>query len=202
MEKYIRTLSIPATFFMPGFYMSNVSGGMMHPNPDSSEHEYVLALPVPDHTPIPLFDAADDTGKFVKGILTHRDEVLGKRVLAATDYYTCKEIVDGFREVKKEGGKGSHFAEVSEQEFKDSLGGMPDRGKHEMYENMAFMTDFGYYGKAGLEESHAVCFLFLSLAQLHHAVCHIPYHSTHFLDGANVCLCRFWMRSPRHGKSL
>lgn len=156
VEKYIRTLSIPATFFMPGFYMSNVSGGMMHPNPESSEHEYVLTLPVPDHTPIPLFDAADDTGKFVKGILTHREKLLGKRVLAATDYYTCKEIVDLFREVKKEGGKGSHFVQVSEQAFKDGLGGMPDRGKHEMYENMAFMTDFGYYGKAGLEESLAI----------------------------------------------
>ncbi|MCJ1468393.1 hypothetical protein MMC07_007021 [Pseudocyphellaria aurata] len=156
VEKYIRTLSIPATFFMPGFYMSNVSGGMLHPNADSSKHEYVLTLPVPDHTPIPLFDAGDDTGKFVKAILTHRDEVLGKRVLAATDYYTCKQIVDEFREVKKEDGKDSHFERVSEQAFKDALGGMPDRGKDEMYENMAFMTDYGYYGKAGLGESHAI----------------------------------------------
>lgn len=182
--------------------MSNVSGGMLHPNPDSSEHEYVLTLPVPDHTPIPLFDAADDAGKFVKGILTHRDELLGKRVLAATDYYTCKEIVDAFREVKKEGGKGSHFVQVSEQAFKDGLGGMPDRGKHEMYENMVFMTDFGYYGKAGLEDSHAVCFM--------------PHSSPHFAFGsivrlnkrnsgsmvANLTSCRFWMRNRRHGRNL
>lgn len=139
--------------------MSNFTGGMFHPNPDSSEHEYVLTFPAPDHTPIPLFDAADDTGKFVKAILTHRDKVLGKRVLAATDYYTCKEIVDTFREVKKEDGKGVHFVQVSEQDYKDSMGGMPDRGKNELYENMMFMTDFGYYGKASLDESHAVCFL-------------------------------------------
>lgn len=152
--------------------MSNFTGGMLHPNPDSSEHEYVLTFPTPDHTPIPLFDAADDTGKFVKGILTHRDKVLGKRVLAATDYYTCKEIVDAFGEVKKEGGKGSHFVQVSEQIFKDSLGGMPDRGKHEMYENMLFMTDFGYYGKAGLGESHAVCLLFPSLPRCF--FCYLP----------------------------
>ena len=151
--------------------MSNFTGGMLHPNPDSSEHEFVVTFPIPDYTPIPLFDAADDTGKFVKGILTHRDEVLGKRVLAATDYYTCKEIVDAFGEVKKEDGKDSHFVQISEQVFKDSLGGMPDRGKHEMYENMLFMTDFGYYGKAGLGESHAVCLLFLSLLLYFSAIC-------------------------------
>lgn len=208
VEKYIRTLSIPATFFMPGFYMSNISGGMMHPSPDSSEHEYVLTLPIPDHTPIPLFDADDDTGKFVKGILTHREKLLGKRVLAATDYYTCKEIVDLFREVKKEGGKGSHFVQISEQAFKDSMGamhggGFPDRAKHEMYENMAFLTDFGYYGKAGLEESHAVCSTVPLFALSYLLVYQSPSSERSSRSTvANLITCRSWTRNLRRGKNM
>lgn len=142
---------------MPGFYMSNLASGMLHL---SSPNEYILALPIPPRTQIPLFDAGADTGKFVKGILLHRKEVLGKRVLAATDYYTLDEIVAGFNDVTKE-GVTAKVVTVSEAEFKDALGEMPEKGKVEMYENMAFMTDYGYYGKDPLEESHKVSFALL-----------------------------------------
>lgn len=66
--------------------------------------------------------------------------------------------MDTFQEVKKIGGR---FEQISEQAFKDSLGGMPEKAKVELYENMAFMTDFGYFGKDSLEESHKVCFCFV-----------------------------------------
>lgn len=161
VEAYIRNLSgLPATFFMPGFYMSNLGSGMLHPS--SSPNEYILALPIPSHTQIPLFDAVGDTGKFVKGILLHREEVLGKRVLAATDYYTLDEIVGVFNDATKE-GVTAKVVTVSESEFKDSLGQMPEKGKVEMYENMVFMTDYGYYGKESLEESHKVSFILLCI---------------------------------------
>ena len=146
---------------MPGFYMSNFASGMLHP---SSPNEYILALPIPSRTQIPLFDAGADTGKFVKGILLHREEVLGRRVLAATDYYTLDEIVGGFNDVTKE-GVTAKVVTVSEAEFKDALGQMPEKGKVEMYENMAFMTDYGYYGKTPLEESHKVSFILLCTVQ-------------------------------------
>lgn len=155
VEKYIRTLPIPATFFMPGFYMSNISGGMLRLDPSSNQ--YVFALPAPSTTPIPLFDASDDTGKFVKAILTHKDETVGKRVLAATDYYTASDIVKIFSEVKSEAGKGAKFQEIDKQTYKDSLAGFPERGKEEMYQNMAFMNDWGYFGKEDLGWSHSVC---------------------------------------------
>lgn len=158
VEDYIRTLSgLPATFFMPGFYMSNFANGMLNPSPNSP-NEYILAFPIPPHTPIPLFDAEVDTGKFIKGILLHREELLGKRVLAATDYYTLQEIVREFNDVTKE-GVTAKIVTVSEAEFKDALGHMPEKGKVEMYENMVFMTDYGYYGKEPLEESHKVSFV-------------------------------------------
>ena len=171
VEKYIRTHSIPATFFMPGFYMSNISGGMLGPDPSSKE--YVFTLPAPATTPIPLFDAADDTGKFVKAILTHKDETLGKRVLAATDYYTATEIVDIFREVKTEAGKGARFQQIGEQAYKDALVGFPDRAKEEMYQNMAFMNDWGYFGKADLGWSHSV----FPLSSLPLPIVSVPIHS-------------------------
>ena len=130
---------------------------MLNPSPNSP-NEYILAFPIPPHTPIPLFDAEADAGKFIKGILLHREELLGKRVLAATDYYTLQDIVRGFNEVTKEGVTAKTVT-VSEAEYKDALGHMPEKGKVEMYENMVFMTDYGYYGKEPLEESHKVSFV-------------------------------------------
>lgn len=141
--------------------MSNLANGMLHPSP-SSPNEYLLAFPIPPHTPIPLINAEADTGKFIKGILLHREELLGKRVLAATDYYTLDEIVREFNEVTKEGVTAKTVT-VSEKEFKDAMGQMPEKGKVEFYENMVFMTDYGYYGKESLEESHKVSFVYSAL---------------------------------------
>ncbi len=33
---------------------------------------------------------------------------------------------------------------------------MPEKAQQELYENMMFMKEFGYYGKASLDESLAV----------------------------------------------
>ena len=156
VEGYIREIGVPATFFMPGFFMSNIPGGMMRQLPPNNR--WTLALPMPDDTPIPLFDAGGDTGKFVKAILTRRDAVLGKQVLAATDYFTPKQIVDTFKELFPEAGKEAKFVQTDKEQYKGALAkaGMPEKFQEELYENMAFMHDFGYYGKASLDESHAV----------------------------------------------
>lgn len=156
VEKYIRNLGIPATFFMPGFFMSNIPGASLRQLPPNND--WTMALPMPFDTPIPCFDAGDDTGKFVKAILTHREQVLGKRVLAATDYYTPEQIVAIFKELKPEAGKNAKFVEIPKDTYKGALAkaGMPEKAQEELYENMAFMHDYGYYGKASLAESHAV----------------------------------------------
>ncbi|KAL8690633.1 MAG: hypothetical protein Q9218_003967 [Villophora microphyllina] len=155
VEKYIREIGIPATFFMPGFFMSNFEGFIRKSPPND---EYTLALPMPDDTPIPLFDAAGDTGKFVKGILTHRDKLLGKRVLAATDYQTPKQIIETFKQCFPNGGSNAEFVNVSKDDYKNALAGagMPPKAQEELYENMAFMHDYGYYGKESLDESHEI----------------------------------------------
>ncbi|KAL8938629.1 MAG: hypothetical protein Q9211_003113 [Gyalolechia sp. 1 TL-2023] len=156
IESYIRSIGVPSSTFMPGFYMSNLET-MMNPSPDPP-HAYTLALPMPPSTPIPFFDAAGDTGKFVKAMLMKRDKVLGKNVLAATDYYTVADVPKIFEQVKKELGKGAQFKTIDKETYKGFLtgAGMPEFAAQELYENMAFMDGFGYFGKQSLDWSHSL----------------------------------------------
>lgn len=166
VEQYIPELGTPATFFMPGFFMSNLPGGMFRQLPPSND--WSIALPMPASTPIPFFDAGNDTGKFVKGILTHRDKVLGKRVLGATDYYTPSDAIAIFKELFPKAGESAKFVQVSKDDYKGALAkaGMPEKAQEELYENMAFMNDYGYYGKASLAESLEVKLTLFSLPSL------------------------------------
>ena len=155
---YIKDIGVPATFFMPGFFMSNFEDFIRQMPPDNT---WTLALPMDPDTPIPLFDAAEDTGKFVKGILTH-PKTLGKQVLAATDYYTPTQIMSLFSKHHPKAGDAK-FLQVSKDDYKGALAGagMPPKAQEELYENMAFMKEFGYYGHASLDESHAVSIIHL-----------------------------------------
>lgn len=115
---------------------------------------------MPPTTPIPFFDAADDTGKFVKAMIMKREQVLGKQIFAATDYYMVQKMPETFARVKPKAGKGAQFLSVHKDTYKGFLAeaGMPDPAQEELYENMAFMNEFGYYEKQSLEKSHAVSF--------------------------------------------
>lgn len=156
VEEYIRTTSLPSTFFMPGFYMSNIPGGMFRPSPPNNA--WTFAMPIPASAPIPLFAANEDAGKFVKGILLHREKTLGKRVLAATKYYTLGQVVDIFKAQFPEAGKDATFYEVPHDTFKGFMtsSGMPDFAALEMLENVRLLNEGGYYGGASLEWSHSV----------------------------------------------
>ncbi|KAL8709764.1 MAG: hypothetical protein Q9220_005550 [cf. Caloplaca sp. 1 TL-2023] len=153
IEAYIRSIGVPSSTFMPGFYMSNLET-MFNPSPQPP-HAYTFAMPMAPSAQIPFFDAAGDTGKFVKAMVMKRDKVLGKNVLAATDYYTAADVPKIFEQVKKEAGKGAQFVTVDKDTYKGFLtgAGMPDFAAQELYENMAFMDEFGYYGKQSLDWS-------------------------------------------------
>lgn len=59
IEQYIRDSGVPATFVLPGFFMSNFVQFIQ------KGEEYTLAMPVdPERAQVPLFDAAEDTGEF------------------------------------------------------------------------------------------------------------------------------------------
>jgi uncharacterized protein YbjT (DUF2867 family) len=156
VEAYIRQIGLPATFFLPGFYMSNLPGGMFRQAPPNND--WTLGLPIPASTPVPLLDTAGDTGKFVKGILLNREKTLGKRIYGATDYYTLGQMVEQFKELYPEAGKTAKIAELPHQVFKDILGksGMPEEEAEELLQNMRLMNEYGYYGGASLDESHTI----------------------------------------------
>lgn len=155
VEEYARSLGIPAAFFMPGFYMTNLPGQMLRATPP--DNVWTLALPMPENAPIPMFDIAD-TGKVVKSIVLNREKVLGKRVLGAFKYMTPKEIVEEFKAVYPEAGKNAIFFSTPHGAYIDALKGMgmPEFAALELLENMRLMDEGGYYGGESLDESHSL----------------------------------------------
>jgi uncharacterized protein YbjT (DUF2867 family) len=156
IEDYVREIGLPATFFLPGFYMSNLPGGMFRQAPPNND--WTLALPIPGTTPVPLLNTAGDTGKFVKAILLNREKTLGKRIYGATEYYTLDEMVKQFKEQYPEAGKTAKAVELPHEVFKGILQktGMPAEGAEELLQNMRLMNEYGYYGGESLDESHSV----------------------------------------------
>ena len=120
-----------------------------------------LALPIPDDSPIPLFDAEDDTGKFVKAMFLNEQKVLGKRVYGATNYYTPTEIVQEFKELYPSVGKDAGFSQLPHAAFKGIMAatGAPEVIQEEMLQNMRLIPEFGYYGGDSLDFSLSVSFL-------------------------------------------
>lgn len=154
VEEYIRNIGVPATFFMPGYFMSNIPGGTLR----KTGPTWGLGLPIPTTSSIPMFDSQGDTGKFVKAILINREKVLGKRILAATEYQTIEEIVKQFSEVFPEDGKDAKAHEFSHDAYLAGLAakGIPEFVQQELLENMRLMAEFGYYGGESLDESHSI----------------------------------------------
>ncbi|KAI8649261.1 NmrA domain-containing protein [Fusarium keratoplasticum] len=146
IEQYIRSTGVPSTFVLPGYFMSNYIQ-MLRREEDGS---YTLAYPVGDKAKFPLFDAASDTGKFVKPALKDPQSFKGKHILAATDYYTPERVLSEFEEVT---GKKTKYVQVSAEQYKSFL---PAAMAEEMLENHLFVEEPGYYNGASLEESLSV----------------------------------------------
>ncbi|CAG8980028.1 hypothetical protein HYALB_00009236 [Hymenoscyphus albidus] len=152
VEKYIKSIGLPASFFLPGFYMSNLPGGMFRQSPDNT---WALSLPIPASSPVPLLDTADDTGKFVKAMLLNRENILGKQILGATKYYTLEELVTEFKLAFPEAGKTAKYNELPHDIFKSivTMMGQSEHAAEELLQNMRLMNEFGYYSGASLDES-------------------------------------------------
>lgn len=155
VEDYARSINLSATFFMPGFFMSNLPGGMFRQLPHL-DNNWTLALPMPETAPIPLFDP-EDTGKWIKAIVSQKlEDIVNKQVYAASSYVTPKEIVAAFQKQYPEAGKKASFVSVPHAQFQETLQstGMPAFAAEELLENMRLMDEGGYFGGAGLEDSH------------------------------------------------
>ncbi|KAK4950224.1 hypothetical protein LTR10_011203 [Elasticomyces elasticus] len=143
VETYIREIGVPATFVMPGVFMS----GYFDLIREGEGGSYSLALPVDGKkAQIPLLDAAGDTGKFVRAIIQDYPASVGKQVRAAVDYYTPERLVAEFSEVL---GRPASFMQIPAEMFKSFL---PPPVAQEILENMFLFEDPGYYAGATLSE--------------------------------------------------
>lgn len=59
IEQYIRDSGVPSTFFLPGYFMSNLDQ-QVRPGEDGT---LTWALPVSQEAKFPLIDIKEDTGK-------------------------------------------------------------------------------------------------------------------------------------------
>ncbi|CAM1509618.1 Fc.00g033570.m01.CDS01 [Cosmosporella sp. VM-42] len=147
IEKYIRDSGIPASFVLPGLFMSNMFTQIRK----GDDGVFTLALPVsPEKAQIPLFDVASDMGKFVNGAIRQYPNAAGKHIYAASDYYTPSRVAAEFSEVI---GKPAQAIELPSETFKSFL---PPQIAQEMLENMLLLQDPGYYGGGDLAESLAL----------------------------------------------
>ncbi|KAE8551374.1 hypothetical protein TMatcc_001318 [Talaromyces marneffei ATCC 18224] len=145
IEQYIRNSGIPATFVLAGLFMQGLSGSMIKKRDDV----YMLALPIdPETAKIPVFDVEEDTGKFVKAVVKNYPNIIGKRILIATDYVSPRQLTD---EISQTLGVKAAAIQIPEETFKSFL---PPPVAQELLENMLVMDREGYFGGESLDKSH------------------------------------------------
>lgn len=136
--------------------MSNFPGQMLRQSPP--ENAWTIAQPTPVTSKVPVFAAAEDTGKFIKGILNNREKTMGKQILGATNYMTFQEIIDVFKKVYPEAGKTARYWEAPDDTWSDIMKGtgMPEVVVRELLENAKLLDSPGYYAGESLEWTHSV----------------------------------------------
>jgi hypothetical protein len=154
VEEYIRALGIPASFYLAGFYMSNLFNFAAKDDSGS----LIWRLPIKLSTLWPLIDIQEDTGKFVKAMIKHREQVLGKRVLGAWDYISIKDMTKAVKQMSTERTTEIGIEEVTPEAFKRLAqeAGMSPRVAQLLLESYQAKQDFGYFGKESLDWSHSI----------------------------------------------
>jgi len=158
VDEYIRSLGLPVSFFLAGFYMTNISGGMIfRRDAENNSNGFVMALPIPETASTPYIDIRADTGKFVRGIV--KEGPKGQRVLGAVKYSTFTEALAAFKKVYPEEGAKAKFVQLPRDVYQNILetqAHMPPYVAEEMVENFRLLDEFGYYGGESLDKSVAL----------------------------------------------
>ncbi|GLA29588.1 hypothetical protein AnigIFM63326_007496 [Aspergillus niger] len=145
VEQYIRSLEVPATFVLPGYFMTNYTAvGLLRKGENGV---WTVAYPVGKEAKFPLIDIAADMGKYVAASLKNRSETLGAQILVAEDYYTPTRILEEFEQVT---GQKTQFVQVDSETYKSF---MPGPMGLEMLENHLFIGNPGYFNGRSLNES-------------------------------------------------
>lgn len=153
VEEYIRSLGIPASYFVPAFYLQNVKHFMKETN----EGLLRLSYTFPSNTPIPVLDPVADTGKFVAALLLHQKQMIGKWILGASGWYTPDDMVTA---VAQASGKKVFYQQISDEMLQQIL---PGTMGVEICGNFELIKDWKYYGldaEERLDESLKVGMLF------------------------------------------
>lgn len=90
-----------------GWYMENMPRVMSKVDP--TVNKYLLTLPCPPTTELPLIDCTVDFGKFVAPILHDPDQFRYRQVLAATEYVTLEDIVAVYNQCKPASWKSAVY---------------------------------------------------------------------------------------------
>jgi hypothetical protein len=157
VDEHIRSIGLPASFFLAGFYMTNLSGGMLFRRDERNDNGFVLALPIPESATSPYIDTRADTGKFVRGIVGQGPK--GQRVLGASGYVTFIEVLATFKKLYPKEGAKAIYQELPKDVYQGILethAKMPSYAAEEMVENFRLIDEFGYFGGESLDESIAL----------------------------------------------
>jgi len=139
-EQYIRSLPVRSAFYCPGSFMENFqSQAFLAPRPASND-TWILARPVPSTSRWPLLDATDDGPKFIGAILAEPEKYQGKRICAASGWYTMEDVAAA---MSRSTGQQVVSKEVAAKEFKDTL---PHAVQGIFMEAFAFYREFDYFG--------------------------------------------------------
>jgi hypothetical protein len=142
VEEYIREIGVPASFVMPGYFMSNIPGSIQ---PSQDRESYSVSWLFAPHTQIPMLDVPSDFGKFVAGCLLHPKKTIGTHVLAASGWFTPLDVT---KAVEACTGVKTHYHVVPLEAF---------RGSPELKDNLLMIKDYDYYGPGahdGVKRSH------------------------------------------------
>jgi len=151
--EYMKGLGLPLTTFVAGFYMSNFKN-MIKKGPDGT---YAFSLPIPSTVKLPLFEANQDTGKFIVPMLENPNQWIGESMAGASGWWNGEEIVKLFKEVY---GVNVIFREISDQEWRNYH---PPPVQDDMSDMMLWIKDYAYFGEGAKE------FLAKSLEQVEQA---------------------------------
>lgn len=149
ITEYIESIKgdkMTTTYFMPGFYATNIKSNIQA-GPDGAP---TLSLPWnAEKTMVPAFSPADDTGKFVTGILSQDfASVNGRYVHAVSEWVTPAKILQA---ISAAAGKEVKFNELSDETYLKML---PPPLALELGETMFLIRDYSYYG-VGEEKNQA-----------------------------------------------
>jgi hypothetical protein len=144
VEEYINEVGQPASFVLPGFFMTNIPGSI---KPTLDGNSYTLTQLFHPDTQIPMLDVPTDFGKFVASCLAKPDATIGKHVLAASAWVTPLDVCTAVERVTR---KKCEFNEMEEKDWKAG---------QELLENMVMIKEWAYYGpgaEEGVRWSHEV----------------------------------------------